>query len=62
MGMFAWLFGFIGVGCMGVGILTALGEISLLHEEFTWTFWFVLAALMLLISIAFAIGSSKRVE
>lgn len=55
-----WLFGFIGALCMVMGIVTALEIVPLLNPEFTWTFWFFLSALLLLISIAFAAGSKRR--
>lgn len=60
MGMLAWLFGFIGGLCMLMGIVTAVGIISPLGEQYTVMFWFVLSALLLLMSIAFAIGSGKK--
>lgn len=55
-----WLFGFIGALCMIMGIVTALEIVPLLNPEFTWTFWFILSALLLLISIAFAAGAKRR--
>lgn len=55
-----WLFGFIGAACMIMGVLTALEIVPLLNPEFTWTFWFILSALLLLISIALAVGARRR--
>ncbi len=57
MGALAWLFGFIGGLCMVMGIVTVTEVVPSLGEEYTWFFWFVLSALLLLMSIAFAIGS-----
>ena len=52
----AWLTGFLGGLCMVMGIVTAADIAPLLGAEFTWMFWFVLSALLLLLSIAFAVG------
>ena len=56
MGMLAWIAGFIGGLCMVMGIVTVTEVVPLLGAEFTWMFWFVLAAILLLMSIAFAVG------
>ena len=56
MGMLAWIAGGLGGLCAIVGIVTAVGVIPLLGAELTWMFWFVLSAILLLISIAFAVG------
>ena len=56
MAMFAWIVGFIGGLCAIMGIITAAEVIPLLGAEFTWMFWFVLSAILLLMSIAFAVG------
>ena len=56
MSMLAWLFGFIGGLCMMMGVVTAVKIVPPLGAEFTWMFWFVLSALLLLLSIAFAVG------
>jgi len=57
MGMLAWIVGFLGGLCMVMGIVTVTEVVPLLGEEFTWMFWFVLSAILLLMSIAFALGS-----
>ena len=57
MGMLAWIAGFLGGLCMVMGILIATEVVPLLGAEFTWMFWFVLSAILLLISIAFAAGA-----
>ena len=58
MGILAWIFGSIGGLCMVAGIVTATGVVPLLGAEFTTMFWLVLSALLLLASIAFAIGGT----
>ncbi len=55
MGMLAWIFGIIGGMCVVMGIITAVGAIPAV-AALTWTFWFGLSGLLLLISIAFAVG------
>ncbi len=62
MGMGALLFGLIGGLCAVLGIITAAELLPALGTEFTWTFWFMLSGIMLLISIAFAAGSSGNTE
>ncbi|GAG53551.1 unnamed protein product, partial [marine sediment metagenome] len=54
-----WIFGTIGGLCMVMGIITAAEVVPLLGSAFTWTFWFVLAAILLLACIAFAVGRSR---
>ena len=56
MAMLAWIAGLLGGLCMAMGIVTALEAVPTVHEEFTWYFWFVLSTILLLMSIAFAIG------
>ena len=56
MTMVAWIVGFLGGLCAIMGIITAAEVIPLLGAEFTWMFWFVLSAILLLMSIAFAVG------
>lgn len=58
MGMLAWIFGTIGGLCAVMGIITAAGIVPLLGAEFTVMFWLVLGAVLLLASIAFAVGRS----
>ncbi len=62
MGMGALLFGLIGGLCAVLGIITAAELLPALGTEFTWTFWFMLSGIMLLISIAFAVGSGGSTE
>ena len=62
MGMLAWIFGAIGGLCMVMGIITAAEVIPLLGSAFTWMFWFMLAAILVLASIAFAVGRSRYEE
>jgi len=56
------LFGLLGGLCMVMGILTALEVVPLVHDALTWMFWFIVSALLLLISIVFAIGSKGGKE
>ncbi len=56
MGGLAWLAGMLGGLCAVMGIVTAVEVAPLLGAEFTWMFWFVLSAILLLMSIAFAVG------
>ena len=56
MGLLAWIFGFLGGLCTVMGIITAAKVVPLLGAAFTWTFWLVLSAILLLICIAFALG------
>ena len=62
MGMLAWLVGTIGALGAVMGIVTALEVVPLLNAEFTWTFWFMLSAILLLLSIAFAVGRGRETE
>jgi len=61
MGALAWTFGAVGGLCMVMGIITAAEVVPLLGSAFTWTFWFMLAAVLLLAlaCIAFAVGHSR---
>ena len=59
MGALAWTFGTVGGLCMVMGIITAAEVVPLLGSAFTWTFWFMLAAILFLACIAFAVGHSK---
>jgi len=60
MGLLAWIFGTVGGLCMVMGIITAAEVVPLLSSSFTWTFWFMLAAILFLACIAFAVGRSKH--
>ena len=57
MGMLAWLVGTIGALGAVMGIITAAEVVPPLGTEFTWTFWFMLSSILVLLSIAFAVGS-----
>ena len=56
MGLTAAIVGAIGGLCAVIGIVTAAEVIPPIMEQFTWMFWFVLSAILLLASIAFAQG------
>jgi len=60
--MLAWIFGIIGGLCAVMGIITAAEVIPVLIGEFTAMFWMVLSAILILVSIAFAVGSSSSYE
>ena len=56
MGVTAVIIGAVGGLCAVMGIITAAEVIPLIMPQFTWNFWFVLSAILLLASIAFALG------
>ena len=56
MGLTAAIVGAIGGLCAIMGIVTATEVIPLVMPQFTWTFWFMLSAILFLASIAFALG------
>ncbi len=56
MGITAAIIGGIGGLCAVVGIITATEIIPLITPQFTWMFWFVLSAILLLASIALSLG------
>lgn len=62
MGFMAAIAGAIGGLSTIMGIITALEVIDPLAEQLTWVFWFVLAVILLLASIAFAQGHSDNYE
>ena len=63
MGMMAAIVGGIGGLCAVLGIVVATGEVDIpLGEQYTWMFWFVLSAILLLASIALALGRGKSYE
>lgn len=62
MAIAAWVFGIIGGLCAVMGIITALDVVQQFGDELTWTFWLVLSVIMLLGSIAFAVGRSGEIE
>jgi len=52
----ATIAGAIGGLCAVIGIITAVEVIPLITPQLTWMFWFVLSAILLLGSIAIALG------
>ena len=56
MGIIAAIIGGIGGLCAVMGIVTAVEVIPLITPQLTWMFWFVLSAILLLGSIALALG------
>ena len=62
MGLSAAIVGAIGGLCAVIGIVTAAEVIPPIMEQFTWMFWFVLSAILLLASIAFAQGRGSYDE
>jgi len=58
MGITAVIVGAVGGLCAVTGIVTAAEVIPLIMPQFTWNFWFVLSAILLLASIALALGRS----
>ena len=61
MAILAWIFGVIGGLCMVMGIITA---VALIPEfaALTWVFWLALSGVLVLISIAFAVGRTSNYE
>ena len=53
------VFGILGGICAVLGGLTAGGVILLLGTELTWMFWFILAGVLLLVSIAFSTNQAR---
>ena len=62
MGVLAAIVGAIGGLCAVMGVVTAAGIIQLIMPEFTWMFWFVLSAILLLGSIALGQGRGAGYE
>ncbi len=56
MGLTAAIVGVLGGLCAIMGIITATEVIDLIMPQFTWNFWFMLSAILLLASIAFSLG------
>ncbi len=56
MGIMTVITGAIGGLCAVMGIITAVEVIPLITPQLTWMFWFVLSAILLLGSIALALG------
>ena len=62
MAILAWFFGSLGGLCAVMGVITAAEIIPSLGAEFTTMFWLVLSAILLLASIAAAVGKSSSYE
>ena len=62
MGFMAAIAGAVGGLSAIMGIVTALEVIQPIAEQLTWMFWLVLAVILLLASIAFALGRSGSNE
>jgi hypothetical protein len=56
MGAMAAIVGGIGGLCAVLGILTITEAVPAMGDQFTWTFWFMLATILLLGAIALAVG------
>ena len=56
MGTMAAIIGAIGGLTTVMGIVTAAEIVPPIGDEFTWMFWFVLSAILLLASIALGLG------
>ena len=56
MGIMAAIVGGIGGLCAVLGIVTAVEVLPNIGEQYTVMFWFVLSAILLLGSIALAVG------
>ena len=62
MGILAWIAGLLGGLSMVMGLVTITEVVPSLGTEFTWMFWFVLSAILLLMSIAFVTGRGGGYE
>ena len=62
MGAIAAIVGAIGGLCAVMGVITAAEIIPLIGAQFTWMFWLVLSAVLLLASIAFALGRGSSYD
>ena len=62
MGAIAAIVGAIGGLSAVMGIITAAEIVPLLGTQFTWMFWFVLSAILLLASIALTLGRGGGYE
>ena len=60
MGITAAIIGAIGGLCAVMGIITASEVILPIMPQFTWNFWFVLSAILLLACIAFTLGRGNE--
>jgi len=62
MGTIAVIAGAVGGLCAIMGLITAIEVPLNIGDQFTWMFWFVLSAILLLASIAFAVGRGGGYE
>ncbi len=62
MGAIAAILGGIGGLCAVMGIVTALEVVDPITEQLTWMFWFVLAAILLLSTLALQSGRGEGRE
>lgn len=60
MGTIAAIIGAIGGLCTAIGIASTTEVMPPIGAQYTWMFWFVLAAILLLASIAFAVGRGGK--
>lgn len=56
MGTMAAITGAIGGLCAVLGLITITEVMPPLGEQYTWMFWFMLSAILLLAAIALAVG------
>jgi len=61
MGALAATFGTIGGLCTAMGIITAVKVIPE-YAGLTWMFWFVLAAILFLVTIVFTVGRTASYD
>jgi uncharacterized protein (TIGR00251 family) len=59
MGTFSAILGGVGGLSAVMGIITALGVVDKITDEMTWVFWFVLAVILLLGSLALKPSTSS---
>jgi hypothetical protein len=62
MGTIAAIAGAVGGLCAVLGIITALEVPLNIGDQFTWMFWFVLSAILLLGCIALMVGRGGGYE
>ena len=59
MGVMGAILGSIAGLAAVMGIITALEVIPLITPQLTWTFWFVLSAILFLAAITFLLGREE---